>query len=44
MLFIHRSPSDNRKSDKNTEKAEGQSEIDGVAGMQISIFHFLLSN
>lgn len=32
-----RSPSDKRKSDKNTIKAEGQSEIDGVAGMCIPL-------
>ena len=44
MLFIHRSPSDKRKSDKNTVKAEGQSEIDGVVGKCISTFHFLSSN
>jgi len=35
MLSICRSPSDKRKSEKDFVKAEGQSEIDGVAGMCI---------
>lgn len=35
MFLICRSPSDKRKSDKNTVKEEGEGGTDGVAGMCI---------